>query len=246
MAESDLARQQDSENDKLAEWAMSVDSFVGRLLAILENVDAGYPVALSRTASGAVAVTVSDLLAVLAHPRADQQRAFEQRVLADFCSQRNCAALRQEVEKRDSISFPLKPITPVWSFTTSGPICIGDNGRIEIQFQTSKNMRLYRAQCRQFLAEIQLLKEKVRWHKRHGVTIQLEKITIQSTQKKSEHLLVFNDIGDSALLNVPLIYASPRVFEQVIRWLLLAVDHSNPGKLLVAAKSIIWVSTSME
>lgn len=243
MAEADLARKEGSknnENSKLSGWAVSVDRFADQLLVAMEDVDAGFPVDLSETASGAVGLTVADRMIVLAHPRADQQRVYEQRVLADFCSQKNCSSLIRDTDENNVAPLSSVPITPLWSFTTDGPICISNEDEIEIQFNATRNLSLIRAQCRELLREFRSLREEISWHIRHGVRVHWKNMALLDTPDKSEHIVVLNGTGDSALLVLPLLYSSPEVLKQFGMWLSSKAKSRESEKLRVEAVNIVW------
>jgi hypothetical protein len=243
MAEADLARKEGSENNenrKLVGWADSVDRFAGQMLIVLKDADTGFPIDLSKTASGAVGLTVADRMIVLAHPRADQQRAYERRVLAEFCSGKNCTELTQSNDERDPPSFSNVSVSPLWSFTTVGPVCISNEDGIEIQFPANQNMSLIRSACLQLLSEISSLRYEISWHIRRGVTIHWENLVLLTTPEKPEHLVVLNDTGDSALLVLPLLYANPAVLENFGKWLSSKPNNRQSTKLLIEAKSIVW------
>lgn len=243
MAEADLARKEGSENNensKLTGWAASVDRFASQLLVALEDVEDGFPVDLSETASGTVGVTVADRMIVLAHPRADQQRAYEQRVLADFCSRKNCSSLISDTDVRDLTPLSTTPINPLWSFTTDGPICISKEDEIEIQFQATRNISLVRIQCLELLREFRFLREEINWQARHGVQVEWKNIALLATPDKPEHLVVLNGTGDSALLALPLLYSSPEVLKQFGHWLSSKAKNDKSEKLRVEAVNIGW------
>lgn len=243
MAEADLARKEGSENNnnrKLVGWADSVDRFAAQMLIVLEDAGTGYPVDLSKTASGAVGLTVADRMIVLAHPRADQQRAYERRVLAEFCTSKNCTELTLDNDEQDPSLFPIVSARPLWSFTKDGPICISNEDEIEIQFLARHNMSAIRTQCLQLLSELSALRYEISWNIRRGVSVHWDKVALLTTPEKPEHLVVLNDTGDSTLLVLPLLYANPAILENFGRWLSSKTNNRQSNKLQIEAKNIVW------
>ena len=243
MAEADLARKEGnekSENSKLSGWATSVDRFASQLLIVLEDVESGFPVDLSETASGELALAVADRMIVLAHPRADQQRAYEQRVLTDFCSRKNCNSLLSDSHESDSTPLSITPISPLWSFTQDGPICISDTDRIEIQFLATRNMSKARIQCLELLREFRSLREEINRQIRYGVQVEWKSLSLLNTPDRPEHLVILNGTGDSALLALPLLHSSPEVFLRFGVWLSKKSKKGKSDKLRVEAIDIMW------
>ncbi|MFK8046873.1 MAG: hypothetical protein AB8B81_00425 [Halioglobus sp.] len=243
IAEADLARKEGSEkNDdtKLTGWATSVDRFASQLLIALEDVESGFPVDLSETASGTIGLTIADRMIVLAHPRADQQRAYEQRVLMEFCSRKNCSSMLREAEDRDSVPLSIAPISPLWNFTQDGAVCISDVDEIQIQFHATRNMSRVRSQCLELLRELRSLREAINRQIRHGVQVEWKNLALLNTPDKPEHLVILNGAGDSALLALPLLYSNPEVLMRFGRWSSSITKNGETESLRLKAENIVW------
>ena len=128
MAEADLARAgsaspEGSPRPGLLGWSVAVDEYANQLLLVLDEVEQGQAVSLRLSHLGPAIVAVADRVVILGHPRADQQGAFEQQVLADFCSRHDCGPVTTAAAtsaRPEPIPVTVVRVNPVWAFTASG------------------------------------------------------------------------------------------------------------------------------
>ena len=243
LAESDLALREAEDREgaaaaKLRGWSRAVASYGEQLLLVLDDVELGFPVELLPLGDRGVALQIADRTVMLNHPRADQQAAYELRVLAGFCSIRNCNALTPPAEPEP---IPMTPPTVAvdWQFSDDGPVC--SSGGVAIQFNSTANLARVRPLCAQALQELLALELELRWQKRHGVTVDYESLDISATPRRPEHLVRLNNNGDSMLLSLPLLHGSEGLLAAVSNWLYQRVETaSRSAPLVLTADQFGW------
>jgi len=247
IAEVDLARNEAKGNDdsgKLIAWADAVEQYAGQLSLMLKDIDTGFPVTISPTETAFAGIAVAVRFVILNHPRADQQSAFEHRVLGDFCGRENCEKLIPSVESPIPIPVSAPVVSPIWSFTGDGPVC--SSGGITIQFPSTRNLASLRSICTQFFQELSALATEIIWQTRHDVTVDWEEIDIQATPKRPEHMVILNPAGDVTLLSLPLLHSSETLLLVVTPWLQAKTLGTVEKKLSIDAASYGWTTSAEE
>jgi hypothetical protein len=244
MAEADLARaaaakQKLAERGKLLGWSQAVDQYANQLLLVLDDVEQGFPVSLRPNRLGPVTTTVADRAVILGHPRADQQAAYELRVLTDFCSNHNCERMTVTTVGAEPIPASAMQVRTLWTFTESGPVCSGDN--IEVHFHSSQNLPILRGLCEELLQEVAALAMNLAWQIRHGVAIDWDGLVIHTTPGRPEHLVRLNAAGDSILATLPLLYDSAELLSDTKPWLYARSTGAVPAVTRLDAAEYGWV-----
>jgi hypothetical protein len=243
MAEADLARSQAAGQDgsgraRLWSWSVAVDQYASQLLLLIDDVEQGYPVVLRPGQSGDVSVTVADRVVILGHPRPDQQAAYEQRVLMDFCSDHDCERITVADAGPAPIPLSAARANPLWTFTDRGPVC--SNEGLEVRFSSAENLSALRALCEQLAVETAALVSELSWQVRHGVEIDWDGLAVTATPGRPEHLLRVNPAGDSVLLTVPLLYASENLLVDIKPWLHARVTAGESAPVRLEAADYGW------
>ena len=239
MAEADLARKEALESPtegKLVGWSGAVDRFASQLLLVLEDIDQGYPVGLDLQREGAVAVHSGGRLVLLTHPRMRQQPAFEQRVLEAFCSRNDCTGLTARSPPEEAIPLYAGQVTPTWSFTERGRVC--SHAGISVHFASGSDLAALRDICRQFHAEVSALLTEIAWQQLHGANIEWPELSTSPTPGQPEHLVRLNTEGDSVLVSLPLLHASPELLQLLTPWL---QARSGGGRAELAIDGSRWL-----
>jgi hypothetical protein len=243
LAEADLARHEASqlEDDaKLTNWAAAVDQFASQLLLVIEDVATGFPLSISITTPGVVGLIIAGRQILLTHPRADQQRAYEQQVLTEFCSREKCTQLTAEADTLEAIPLSTPTVNPLWSFTRDEAVCYSDEDGVRVKYHSTRKLARLRAHCNQLFHEIRSLRAELRWQKYHGVEPDWQSLELQPTPGRPEHLLTLNQQGDSALLSLPLLKASPGLLPLLTPWLEAELENVQQPPLLIDAKRFGW------
>ena len=244
MAEADLARaeaaeQELAERGKLLGWSQAVDQYANQLLVVLDDVEQGFPVSLRPSPQGPVTATVADRAVILGHPRADQQAAYELRVLTDFCSNHDCEPMTVTAINPEPIPASAMRVTTLWTFTGSGPVCSSDG--IEVRFHSSQNLPILRGLCEELVQELAALAMDLAWQIRHGVAIDWDGLIISATPQRPEHLVRLNAAGDSILASLPLLYDSTDLLSDVVPWLYARATGATPELIRLDAAEYGWV-----
>lgn len=240
MAEADLARSEAARRDgqsraKLLGWAYEVNQYANQLLLILEDVESGTPVSLLPDPLGPVSIVVAGKEVVLGHPRADQQAAYEQRVLSDFCSHHDCQGMIAPNPLYEEESLPRARIKvyPQWTFTDRGPVCANEG--LEVHFGSSRKLAALRAICDELVREVADLADGLSWQWRNGVEIDWDNLSVTATSGKPEHLVRLNEVGDSVLRSLPLLYSSPTLLADIRAYLFWRVQGQESASVRLDA-----------
>jgi hypothetical protein len=257
MAEADLARAgpaqpQGSPRGALLGWSIAVDEYANQLLLVLDELEQGQPVTLRPGQPGPAVVTVAGHAVILGHPRADQQGAFEQRVLTDFCSRHDCVtapatttatsavtATTATTAQAEPIPVTIVRVNPLWTFTASGPVCSIDG--IEVAFSSNSNLASLRGICEQFVQELAALANELAGQQRHGVALDWDGLLVTATPGGPEHLVRLNAAGDSVLVTVPLLFGNPNLLADVKPWLAARVGREAAPTVRLNAAKYGWL-----
>ncbi len=245
MAEADLARREALEQEggsKLRGWSKAVDQYATQVSLLLEDIELGLPVVLQHNGVESITVMVGGRAVILSHPREDQQVAFEQRVLRDFCRRNDCMILTAETETLEPIPVSASQVKPVWTFTVAGPVCSHD--RIQVLFTGAANLARSRGICKQLLQEMMTLSDEIAWQRRHGVSVQWHELSIRATPQRPEHMVLLNNAGDSILVTIPLIYGSPHLLEDIVPWMRDRAGIKEPVAIQLDAARYGWERTA--
>jgi hypothetical protein len=243
LAEADLARAQAKELPagrvaKLQRWSHAVERYAEQLYIVMEEVQTGAPVKLTSDLKGSAGARIADRVVIFQHPRADQQRAFEQRLLQDFCQRNDCRTLIAVVEPVRPIPVTASQVNPEWLITSQGAVCA--HGGIVVRFGPDADLGRARGICEQLMSEAELLAADIAWQARHGVRVDWGVLTVTAVPRRPEHLVDLNAYGDTVLVNVPLIHGSPGLLASLKPWLSTRYTQSNPTALELEATQIGW------
>jgi hypothetical protein len=221
-AEADLARHQSRElapGNKLGSWSAAVYGFVDQLVLVQEDIDFGFPVELRHLYGQVIGVVSGGRTVILSHPRADQQSAYELRVLADFCTRHDCPRWTAAAPGEDPEPIPVTAagVSAQWDFRESGPVF--SHRGISLHFTSTAQLSDRRGICQQLMLEAETLAAELAWQQRHGVDIDWAGLSIQSTPRRPEHIVTLNRAGDSVLASVPLFYGTGGLLQQMVPWL---------------------------
>ncbi len=249
MAEADLARAgsarpEGSPRSNLLGWSVAVNEYADQLLLVLDEVERGQAVSLRLSHLGPAVVTVADQVVILGHPRADQQGAFEQQVLNDFCSRHECRQLTAAATTGDRpapIPVTVVRVNPVWAFTASGQVCSIDELEVVFNNSGNGNIATLRGICEQFVQELAALANELAGQQGHGVAIEWDELVVTATPGRPEHVVRVNAAGDSVLVTVPLLFASPKLLADIKPWLAARVGGKPASTVRLDAASYGWL-----
>ncbi|MBP6683440.1 MAG: hypothetical protein KA159_08985 [Halioglobus sp.] len=249
MAEADLARAGSarpggSPRSTLQGWAVAVDEYANQLLRVLDEVEQGQAVSLRLSHLGPAVVTVADRVVILGHPRADQQGAFEQQVLADFCSRHDCGPVTTAAAtnaRPEPIPVTVVRVNPVWAFAATGQTCSIDELQVFFNNSSNRNIATLRGICEQFVQELAALANELAGQQGYGVAIDWDGLALTATPGRPEHLVRVNAAGDSVLVTAPLLFASPKLLADIRPWLAARVGGKPAPAVRLDAASYGWL-----
>lgn len=241
IAEARLAREKTrtaGHDAGLRSWSVAVDYYARQMPLLLEDIELGLPVRLTLGGEKSLSITVADRIVILSHPRFNQQSVFEQGILADFCSRHDCEQFTPGNAELEPIPVSAVQVRPDWTFTAQGRICSYKG--IKILFNSEQNLANSLLICEQFLQEVMTLANEFAWQQRHAVPIEWDKLDIQSTPRRPEHMVRLNSAGDSVLVTVPLLYGSPGLLEHVVPWIQLRLSNHPDASIELHADHYGW------
>jgi len=239
LAEADLARAEADtaeQPDKLVAWSRAVSRYAEGLFLLLDEIELGAAVSLRLNDKEVPSVAINERMIMLAHPRSDQQAAYELGVLAEFCTGSVCSELTMQ-DEQEPIPFSGNTVSPEWIFSKNGLRCVYRG--LQISFRPGGQLAAQKALCRQFLEEAEMLATEIAWQQSHGVVINWPDMLIKSTPGKTAHLVSLNDAGDSLLLSLPLTHSSRGLLTTLTPWLQQRFAQV-PAELELSATDLGW------
>ncbi len=241
LAEADLARREAADSDgqaKLLDWAAAVEAYAEQLLTVLQSLEQGAEPALRIHDGDTVAVDTGAQVVLLAHPRAAQQRAFEQRLLQAFCSRQLCRELTLQYPGAEPIPLTAGGVRPAWSFTRDGPRCayLG----LQLQFGAETDPGQARLLCEQLVTELAQVTRLIEEQQRHGVRVDWPGLSMTPLDDGERHLLNLTSQGDVAVAALPLLYSTPGLLENCLPWVRARLAGQEGFSLLLRAAGYNW------
>ncbi|MFV8818718.1 hypothetical protein [Haliea sp. E17] len=241
LAEADLARRQARETEEadartLRSWAGAVDRYAMQLLPLVETLEAGAPLAMQRHPNDVPFLDVAGRVVILAHPRPEQQAAYEQAVLARFCRPGVC----EQLVAVDAIPLapPPAPVNLNWEFGPGTAACVYRN--LRVNFPGTANLNTRRELCGQLMRELEALASELARQPALGVAVEWDQLQVTALQGRPGHLVTLNRAGDSALVELPLLYASPGALQASSGWLRGRYNPAGPPAVSLSAAELGW------
>jgi hypothetical protein len=197
-------------------WASSVELYSRQLSLVLEDVELGFPVLLSFSDHQPVSLSVADRTFILTHPRVTGQSLFEQSILAEFCTRHPCDKYTPAANFEKAIPMLPGNLRPDWAFTEDGPVC--SSAGLNLHFSEGVKLSLARDYCKAVISEAVELANGIAWQQRHAVSVNWASLQIARLPGKAQHEVALNVTGDSVIVVLPFLYASPSLFQAVLPW----------------------------
>lgn len=240
LAESDLARaeaESSARGGRLVTWSVAVSRYAEDLFLLLDEIEQGAPVTLRLNEWEVPSISVDRRMVMLAHPRSDQQAAYEQGVLAEFCTGNLC---RELIAQDETAPIPVSQntVSPQWVFSKTGLRCLYRG--LQVSFRPGGQLAAQKSLCRQLMSEAEMLAAEIAWQQRHDVGIAWDDMQIKATPGKTQHLVSLNEAGDSLLLTLPFIHASPDLLRVLTPWLQQRFSADGTASLELRAADLGW------
>lgn len=243
--EAELAREEierSGPNSKLRHWAASVDRYAKQLEVLIEEIATGIAVSLVQRPSGLLALTAGERMVILSHPRLEQQSAFEQSILANFCTQHACDRFTPGNLPLTPIAVSTASVSPDWDFSGDGHTC--KHLTINVLFSSDSDLVRAKLICTQFLQEVMTLVDEIAWQQRHGVVIDWNNVKMFATPARPEHRVALNVKGDSILVALPMLSRNADLLRRVALWIEVFLKLPNESRLSLSALELEWEEKS--
>jgi hypothetical protein len=132
-------------------------------------------------------------------------------------------------------------VNPVWAFNASGQVCSIDQMQVFFNNSSNSNIAALRGICEQFVQELAALANELAGQQGHGVTIDWDGLVVTATPGRPEHVVRVNAAGDSVLVTVPLLFASPKLLADIRPWLAARVGGRPAPTVRLDAASYGWL-----
>lgn len=242
LAEADLARREAEDSDepqRLSSWSRAVERYASQLALVLDDIALGFPIDLRTYSREVASVSVGGRTIMLAHPRSDQQSAYQQAVLRHFCGQGLCRNLIVSEASIEPIPMSTGVVSPHWEFTAAGPTCSHQN--LQLTFSSGGALGHQRSLCEQLMQEAETLATELAWQQRHGVNIDWDTLSLRAVPLRPEHLVVLNDAGDSLLVTLPLLHGTAGLLLHLSPWLQQRFQpETEPPAVTLDAAMLGW------
>jgi hypothetical protein len=219
-------------------WSLAVNHYAGQIPLLLTDIELGLPVRLTMVGERSLAITVADRAIILSHPRMNQQNSLEQAILSDFCTSYRCEQFTPHNTELAPIFASSVYVRPDWTFTARGPMCSYQG--IKVHFKNEKNLTKLRLICEQFLQEVIILANEISWQRALAVPIQWSELEIQTTARRTEHIVRLNELGDTAAATIPLLYGNPRLFGHILPWVRQWLADPQEASIQLEADHYGW------
>ncbi len=221
-------------------WSLAVSHYANQIPLLLNDIGRGFPVRLTRLDDSSLAITVSARTIILSHVRLDQQHVLEHKILSEFCAVHRCEQFLHHYIKPVSTPASRVYVRPEWTFTARATVCSYQG--INVHFEKGNKLAKSRAICNQLLREVTMLVNQISWQRALAVPIQWSniEIEIQDTVHGARHILRLNELGDTAVAALPLLYGSPRLFQQILPWIRQWLANPQEASLLLKADQYGW------
>lgn len=208
---------------KQTRWARSVTNYVHDIVLMNDSIVKGAQPSVRLYPHSEAVVQVGNRLITLAHPRVDEQSAFELSVLQEYCALIVCTSVTETataVADWASSDAPLSQFD--WKFSANGATCSHD--KLTIQFDESANLKRLRSQCSELFNELEALIKALRWQRKHGVQIDWNFLAINAMQSREEHSVLLNGFGDTAALSLPRLAQAQSLLQDLAPWIQARLD----------------------
>lgn len=223
----------------LGGWTAGVQRLASDYESLAESIRPDTPIEMSIGPDNSLNLVVDGHLAVVSSPRMNQQIAFEQRIIQQFCALNTCADLVTDPAPVETLSARDISAKTQWQFSDrSGPSCASDDG-LEFQFRNLGNMENKRAACADATTELHRLAAAIALQLELGVQVDWDALAIYQRPDPDEQKVVVNFNGSTLTLPVPLLAQRPELLRTVRPWLAANVRGEHFNLVLINAGDLL-------
>lgn len=230
-AQRDTRHQSGDHN--LRGWAAAVQRLASDYATLAETVHPDTPIELSIGPDNSLNLVVAGQLVVVSSPRMNEQAAFEQRVIQQFCELNRCEGLLDTSAVDAPIDGEIAPAQWIFSDQT-GPACSSEDG-LEFQFNNLENLDRKRAACASVIAELHRLAAAIAREIASGVRVEWDALEIYNRPVQDQQKVMLNTSGASVQLSLPFLAARQALFSQLRPWLAANVRGERYNLVVINA-----------
>jgi hypothetical protein len=222
----------------LGRWSAEVQSLAEDYRALAESISQYTTIDINIGAENSLYLTIDGRLVAVSSPRMNEQSAFEQNIIAQFCALNRCEELLEMPMAAAAKTVADRAGTTRWSFSqNAGPVCEGTDG-LQFQFSNMDNLGRKRDVCARTVTELNTLTAALATKLEFGVRIDWERIMIRSLPGGEEQVTL-NREGDYIQQSLPTLAQRRDLFRLVRPWLAAKAKGTpypmvvlNAGRLL--------------
>ncbi len=212
-------------------WSAAVKDLAADYATLAESITMTTPIKVSIGAGNSLYLAIDGRMVAVSSPRMNDQAAFEQRVIEQFCNLNRCEDLLDNPDIAVAAPAPERSGHTRWSFSQgAGPVCETADG-LQFQFRNMDNLGRKRDVCARAAGELNALASAIARDMAAGVRIDWNRLEI-SPLADGDELVTLNREGDYLRLPLPTLAERPELFIIVRPWL-AAKAQGTPYSLVV-------------
>ncbi|MGB5259257.1 MAG: hypothetical protein WBO34_01905 [Gammaproteobacteria bacterium] len=220
-----------AEKPGLWRWSTAVKDLAADYATLAGSITLTTPIEVRVGPDNSLHLVINGRLVAVSSPRMNEQLAFEQHVIEQFCNLNRCADLL------DDPAIALVPMTSQrsvdtrWSFSQGmGPVCETTDG-LQFQFRNMDNLDRKRDACSRAVRELNDLASAIARNMAAGVRVDWGRLAIHPLADGNEQVTL-NREGDYLRLPLPALAERKELFIIVRPWL-AAKSQGTPYQLVV-------------
>ncbi len=212
-------------------WSAAVKDLAADYATLAESITMTTPIKVSIGAGNSLYLAIDGRMVAVSSPRMNDQAAFEQRVIEQFCNLNRCEDLLDNPDIAVAAPAPERSGHTRWSFSQgAGPVCETADG-LQFQFRNMDNLGRKRDVCARAAGELNALASAIARDMAAGVRIDWNRLEI-SPLADDDELVTLNREGDYLRLPLPTLAERSELFIIVRPWL-AAKAQGTPYSLVV-------------
>ena len=235
-ARGDMRSKQDKTG--LLRWSRAVEQLAEDYAMLSENITQTTPIEISIGPENNVYVAIDGRMVAVSSPRMNEQVAFEQRVIEQFCALNRCEGLLKDPVILTEAIPQLPTGLTNWTFSQRmGPVCETTDG-LQFQFRNMENLGRKRDICARVVQELSHLAAAITLQMSAGTRIDWGRLAIHPLND-GEDQVILNRQGDFARLPLPYLAEREELLIIIRPWLAAKVRGSTYTLVILHAGELL-------
>jgi hypothetical protein len=218
-------------------WSAATHAYLRQLSELLRLVEEGATVGITISEPETVQLMISGQPVIVQGPRLASPRAFEQRIVENFCLIHHCPEpAPREAARGGRLALPAQGI---WSFSDSKGHAFETAAGLRFVFRDLRERRRKQKICLRLSEELTLLAAGLESTRSRGVPIDWESLEIVSLGDGYPNKVTLNGRGDYFELKVPYLGRLPTLWKQATPWLQAQVAHQEAEHFFADADHLL-------